>query len=366
MVWIPGRRVGRLVPELMPATGVAVTNTVSERFEALVAKAAEIRRQAAQPDQIVIQVGSATCEHAAGSREVFDEFRKHIEASGREDIRLRMTGCTGRCSCEPIVGVLVPGQMPVKYEHVGRDAVHEIFTQHIQQGTPVAEHILDRFAEKPAQHEILLCGSARCGWRGGEAFPDVLAQKLQAAGLGAEQVRVTPASCFGVCATEEAGQYSHLLIRPDKVLYRVKDEKDLDELIREHLVGGRVVPSLLIPGKTIGRKFFEIYGDVAFFNRQTRVALRHNGVIHPEAIEDYFHYRGFEALAKVLQRGEPSWVVEQVSRSKLRGRGGGGYPTGKKWAMGAAAKQKERYLICNADEGDPARSWTAACSSRTR
>ena len=104
----------------------------------------------------------------------------------------------------------------------------------------------------------------------------------------------------------------------------------------------------------MGRKFLELYGDVAFFNRQSRVALRHNGVIDPDSIEEYFHYRGFQALAKVLEKGDPQWVIEEITRSKLRGRGGGGFPTGKKWDNGAAeAADKTRYLICNADEGDP-------------
>ncbi len=92
---------------------------------------------------------------------------------------------------------------------------------------------------------------------------------------------------------------------------------------------------------------------MAFFNRQSRVALRHNGVIDPESIEEYFHYRGFQALAKVLEKNDPQWVIKEITNSKLRGRGGGGYPTGQKWKMGAAAADTTRYLVCNADEGDP-------------
>ena len=166
-------------------------------------------------------------------------------------------------------------------------------------------------------------------------------------------MRVTRASCFGACTATEAGRFSHLLVRPDKVLYRVRDEAELDEIVRAHLLGGRPVEHLKVPGKTVGRKFLELYGDVAFFNRQSRVALRHNGVIDPESMEEYFHYRGFQALAKVLEKNDPQWVIEEISRSKLRGRGGGGYPTGQKWKMGAAAAEPIRYLICNADEGDP-------------
>ncbi len=330
-----------------------MTNTVSEQFQALAKKADATLRQRAADKLIRIQVGSATCENAAGSNDVVDEFRKHITASGRQDIVLHQTGCTGRCSREPIVGVFVPGEMPVKYQSVNRELVHTIFTQHVQQGKPVLEHILDGPIEKLARYELLVCGSLRCGWKGQQPFEDVLKEKLLAANLSAEQVRVTRASCFGACNTAEAGQFSHVLVRPDKVLYRVKDEAQLDEIIREHLIGGRPVAGLEVPGKTVGRKFLELYGDVAFFNRQSRVALRHCGIVNPDSIEEYFHYSGFQALATVLAKNKPEWVIDEITRSKLRGRGGGGYPTGQKWRMGFGAAEKTRYLICNADEGDP-------------
>jgi NADH:ubiquinone oxidoreductase subunit F (NADH-binding)/(2Fe-2S) ferredoxin/NAD-dependent dihydropyrimidine dehydrogenase PreA subunit len=329
-----------------------VNSKVTEQYAALAARAEEVLRKRADGDRIRIQVGSATCEQAAGSMDVLDEFRKHIESAGRNDIALHQTGCTGRCSREPIVGVLVPGQVPVKYERVDRKLVHDIFTQHILQGKPLLDRVLDGPVEKLYQHEILVCGSARCQWNGPKALRDVLKGKLAAAGIAREQIRITPASCFGACSAS-AGKFAHLLVRPDKVLYRVKDEADLDAIIAEHLQKGKIVQRLIVPGKTAGRKFFEMYGDVAFFNQQTRVALRHNGVIDPDSIEEYFHYRGFQALAKVLEKGDPQWVIEEVKKSRLRGRGGGGYPTGQKWAMAAAAPEKTRYLICNADEGDP-------------
>ncbi len=330
-----------------------MTTKVSEQFKALAKRAeAALQRQTAD-NQIRIQVGSATCEHAAGSGEVLSEFQKHIAASGRSDIVLHQTGCTGRCSREPIVGVFVPGQMPVKYERVDRQLVHAIFTQHVLQGRPVLEHILDGPIDKLPTHEILICGSVRCGWKGSKHFEEVLAEKLAAAGLTSDQVRVTKGSCFGACNSAEAGNFSHLLVRPDKVLYRVGCEADLDEVIHEHLLGGHPVLRLEVPGKTVGRKFLELYGDVAFFNRQSRVALRHNGVIDPASIEEYFHYSGFQALAKVLEKNNPQWVIKEITESKLRGRGGGGFPTGQKWKMGAEARDKTRYLVCNADEGDP-------------
>ncbi len=330
-----------------------MTKKATEQLAALVKKAEDTLHQQLDSGPIRIQVGSATCEHAAGSDQVLDEFQKHIAASGRSDIILHQTGCTGRCSREPIVGVLVPGRMPVKYQQVDRQLVHKIFTQHIQQGMPVLENVLDGPVENLSQYEILLCNSVRCGWKGSRPFDQALAEKLEKAGLSADRVRLTRASCFGACNSSEAGNYSHLLVRPDKILYRVKDEADLDEIIRSHLAGGQPVARLMVPGKTVGRKFLELYGDVSFFNRQSRVALRHNGVIDPDSIEEYFHYSGFQALATVLDKKDPNWVIDEVTNSKLRGRGGGGFPTGQKWKMGATAADKTRYLVCNADEGDP-------------
>ena len=325
---------------------------VTEGYEKLANKAEKTLQQRADSEKIRIQIGSATCEHAAGSREVLDEFEKHIAAAGRDDILLHRTGCTGRCSREPIVGVMMPGQLPIKYEQVDRPLVHEIFTSHVLQGRPILDHVLDGPIEHLARRELLICGSVRCGWNGKEPFADLLAKKLAAAGLTDENVHVTQAHCFGACNVKEAGHFSHLLVQPDRTLYRVANEADLNEIIREHIVGGRPVERLIVPGKTVGRKFLELYGDVAFFNRQSRVALRHNGVIDPESIEEYFHYNGFKALAAVLEKNDPMWVIDEITRSKLRGRGGGGYPTGKKWTMGREA-ESPKFLICNADEGDP-------------
>ncbi len=330
-----------------------MTSTVVQQYESLLARAGEYRRQRALSEKIVVQVGSATCEHAAGSRTVFEEFRKHIAASGREDIVLHQTGCTGRCSREPIVSVFMPGKMPVKYELVDRELVHPIFTRHVLAGEPLLDHVLDGPIEGVARYELLSCGSHRCGWADPEPFRQVLKEKLRERGVSPGDVRVTPASCFGACGMAEMGRTAHLLVRPDKVLYRITDRADLDEILDEHVEKGRIVDRLKVAEKTVGRKFFELYGDVAFFNRQTRVALRHNGVLDPTSIEEYFHFRGFQALAHVLEKNDPKWVIDEITRSRLRGRGGGGYPTGTKWSMAAAAPEKTRYIICNADEGDP-------------
>jgi len=330
-----------------------VPTTVSQQFSLLADKAEAYLEDQSSRCPIRIQIGSATCEQAAGADDVFDEFRKHVAASGRTDILLHRTGCTGRCSREPIVGVFIPGQMPIKYERVDRDLVHDIFTSHVLGSKPVLKRVLDGPVERIAKYEILTCGSERCCWKGKPLFETAIREKLAAVGVPEDDVRVTVGSCFGACNAGDEQNRSHMLVRPDKILYRIENESDLDEVVRKHLLGSQSVDRLAVHGKTIGRKFFELYGDVAFFNRQSRIALRHNGVLDPESMEEYFHYRGFQALAQVLEKGDPKWVIDEVTRSKLRGRGGGGFATGEKWGMAAKAEEKIRYIICNADEGDP-------------
>jgi (2Fe-2S) ferredoxin len=107
------------------------TTTPFSRYQKLVGDARTLVTDETKDVGVRIQIGSATCENAAGARDVHDEMLKHIRASGRADIELHRTGCTGRCSREPIVGVFVPGQMPVKYEQVDRQRAHQIFTQHV-------------------------------------------------------------------------------------------------------------------------------------------------------------------------------------------------------------------------------------------
>jgi len=143
---------------------------LAQQFARLTERAAAALRQQAAGERIRIQVGSATCEQAAGSGEVLAEFRKHLAASGRSDILLHQTGCTGRCSREPIVGVMIPGALPVKYERVDRKLVHEIFTSHVLGGQPVLGRVLDGPLEHAARRELLLCGSARCGWDDARPF----------------------------------------------------------------------------------------------------------------------------------------------------------------------------------------------------
>jgi len=329
-----------------------MSNPVTEFYKALMERTDQALAARGDAGKIVIQVGSATCENAAGAVDVMDEFLKHIQSSGREDVVIHRTGCTGRCSKEPIVGVSVPGKMPVKYERVNRDVVHKIFTNHVQKGIPLAEQILDGSIDPDQQMEFLFCEGKRCGVGAKINFREVFQRKLQEAGVAADKVRITSSSCFGACQGQ-CGAHAHILVRPIRALYRVTSESDLDELIQKQVIKGEEVPALKVTDKPIYQEFFDLYGDVSFFNRQSRVAMRNSGILDPDSLDEYIKFGGFKALATSLSKSDPEWVINEVLKAKLRGRGGGGFLTGKKWQMASQQAEKTRYIICNGDEGDP-------------
>ncbi len=326
---------------------------IVENYDALFNKAEEFRKSLGYGEKIQIRVGSATCEHAAGSQIVYEEFQKHIASSGKQDIILQKTGCTGRCSCEPIVGVFIPGKFPIKYQMVNRDTVHKIFMEHIIGGKVVQESLLDNTPDVCKYH-VLMCDGSGCGGAIEGGLRIQFEMKLAESGLKPEEVWLTQVGCLGFCTnTEKKEGVTKILVRPNNVIYKLKNAQDIDEIIQSHFKKGKVVQRLVSKERPISQRFYNLYGDVAFFNKQTRIALRNAGVVNPENIYDYVHYKGFLALKEVLDKNDPEWVVKQVTDSKLRGRGGGGFPTGVKWASARKAKEKTRYIVCNADEGDP-------------
>ncbi|HNX96637.1 MAG TPA: NADH-quinone oxidoreductase subunit E, partial [Candidatus Aminicenantes bacterium] len=327
--------------------------TILDRFQALRERIVADDPREMPAGAIVIQVGSATCENAAGAREVEQEFRKHIAASGRGDIVVHQVGCTGRCSLEPIVGILRPGARAVKYQQVNRESVHRIFTEHVLKGQPVPDLLLEGHTGSASRYELLFCGGERCGSHDAHDFRALLQEGLDRRGIAPATVRILSANCFGLCSSEQAGTAGHFLVRPGNVVYRVASVADVEQIIDEHLLADRPVERLIIDEKPVSQHFFELYGDVAFFNRQSRIALRNSGIVDPTRLAEYIGAGGFDSLAQALAAGDPGAVIAEITASKLRGRGGGGFPTGQKWQMGHDQPGEEKYLICNADEGDP-------------
>ena len=161
-----------------------------------------------------------------------------------------------------------------------------------------------------------------------------------------ENVRVIQTGCFGLCAKGPI-----VIIRPEDVFYAMVKPEDCEEIIEKHIQNGEIVERLLC--KDIDNSVVQKLDDLTFYKKQKRIALKNCGVIDPENIDEYIAFDGYKALEKVLFEMTPDDVINVVSESGLRGRGGAGFPTGKKWSFTKMAQGDQKYVVCNADEGDP-------------
>lgn len=159
-------------------------------------------------------------------------------------------------------------------------------------------------------------------------------------------VRVIKTGCFGLCAKGPI-----VIIRPEDTFYAMVQPEDCEEIIQTHIIEGNKVERLL--AKDIDGTKVNSLDDLNFYKKQKRIALKNCGVINPEDIDEYLAFDGYQALEKVLTQMSPEEVIEVIKRSGLRGRGGAGFPTGKKWELTRASEGKQKYVVCNADEGDP-------------
>ena len=195
---------------------------------------------------------------------------------------------------------------------------------------------------------VLVCGGTGCSSSGSAKLIERFEEQLKEKGLDKE-VKVVRTGCFGLC---EAGPV--VIVYPEGTFYsRVKVE-DVDEIVSEHLLKGRKVQHLVyVDHKTHESSVQKSLNEIGFYKQQERVALRNCGVIDPENIDEYIAFDGYQALAKALTEMTPEQVIQEVLDSGLRGRGGAGFPTGKKWQFARASKAENKYFVCNADEGDP-------------
>ena len=197
-------------------------------------------------------------------------------------------------------------------------------------------------------YAITVCEGTSC-LRKKEAgrFHTLLLEQLREHGLQ-DRVKINISGCLGMC-----GKGPLMVVNPGYTIYGGLKDKDVSEIVEQHLVKKRPVARLAVEEDHLYNRFFRVFGDVGFFGKQMRITLRNCGIIDPENIDDYLALRGYEALARVLTEMTPQQVVDEVKKSGLRGRGGAGFPTGLKWELTAREKGPERYVICNADEGDP-------------
>ncbi len=193
---------------------------------------------------------------------------------------------------------------------------------------------------------ILVCGGTGCTSSGSARIVTAFEKELATAGLDKE-VKVIKTGCFGLCALGPI-----VVVYPEGAFYSQVKPEDIPEIVEEHLLKGRIVKRLLY-SETVQEDTVKSLGETDFYKKQRRVALKNCGVIDPEDINEYIAYDGYMALGKVLSEMTPEEVVKCILDSGLRGRGGGGFPTGKKWAFAAAQPKGIKYVCCNADEGDP-------------
>ena len=193
---------------------------------------------------------------------------------------------------------------------------------------------------------VLVCGGTGCTSSGSQRIRDRLEKEIAANGLS-EEVGVVKTGCFGLCALGPI-----MIVYPEGTFYSMVQEDDIPEIISEHLLKGRVVTRLLYDETTKTDKIIPL-NETNFYKKQHRVALRNCGVINPENIEEYIGTGGYEALGIVLTEKTPEDVIQILLDSGLRGRGGAGFPTGLKWKFAAANEADQKYVCCNADEGDP-------------
>ena len=194
------------------------------------------------------------------------------------------------------------------------------------------------------EKHILVCNGTGCTSSKSpeilENFKKVIEEK------GLTNVRVIKTGCFGLCAKGPI-----VIIRPEDTFYAMVKPEDCEEIIQSHIIEGKVVERLLC--KDIDGTKVTKLDDLTFYKKQKRIALKNCGVINPEEIDEYIAFDGYRALARVLIEMSQDEVIDTIDKSGLRGRGGAGFPTGKKWKLTKEAEGKTKYVVCNADEGDP-------------
>ena len=196
--------------------------------------------------------------------------------------------------------------------------------------------------------QVLICGGTGCTSSGSVKIAKRLQEEIDKNGL-TDEVMVVRTGCFGLCALGPI-----MIVYPEGTFYSMVKEEDIPEIVSEHLLKGRIV-TRLVYDETVAENEIKSLKETDFYKKQHRIALRNCGVINPECIDEYIGRNGYEALGKVLKTMTPDDVIQIILDSGLRGRGGGGFPTGKKWqlARNLVKDADQKYVCCNADEGDP-------------
>ncbi|GFN34878.1 NADH dehydrogenase [Tepidimicrobium xylanilyticum] len=203
----------------------------------------------------------------------------------------------------------------------------------------------DKIDMKSKMVHVLVCGGTGCHSSQGDEIRQLLEKKAEEIGL--DNIKVSLTGCFGLCETGP-----NIVIYPEGIFYSHVKLEDVDEIVEEHFVNGNLVKRLLYQGAVKEEAILSV-NEVNFYKKQTRVALRNCGLINPEDIDEYIAFDGYQALAKVLTEMSQQEVIDFVKAANVRGRGGAGFPAGVKWETAYRYSADKKYVICNADEGDP-------------
>ncbi len=194
---------------------------------------------------------------------------------------------------------------------------------------------------------VLICSGSMCISRGAKSLRDEFEEHLTRLGIR-EEIKLVNTGCVGLC---EQGPF--VIVYPEGVFYALVKNKDIKAICEEHLYKGRIVEKLVFDEAMTEDKEIKAFDEIKFYSKQTRVALRNCGLINPDDIEEYIARDGYRGLGKALLEMTPLEVIDEMLASGLRGRGGGGFPTGLKWKFAYNNESDQKYMICNADEGDP-------------
>ena len=197
------------------------------------------------------------------------------------------------------------------------------------------------------KRQVLICGGTGCNSSGSKKVMEVLNDEIAKNGLESE-VKVVRTGCFGLCSLGPI-----MIVYPEGSFYARVTPDEIPHIVKEHLKEGNVVKEMLYEDTVKEDGTVISLDETAFYKKQLRIALRNCGVIDPEDIEEYIATGGYQALAKVLTSMSQQDVIDELLKSGLRGRGGGGFPTGRKWSFAMAQDNDQKYVCCNADEGDP-------------
>jgi len=294
-------------------------------------------------DRVEIKVGIGECGLQSGARDTLKTFFHEVNKAKLDKVSVIAVDCTEDCSEGAIVEIVKPGKEPIKYTGIDSIRAKEIIATDLKDCCSAQT---TEMTMNPTRLQILICGGTGCISSGCIDVETTLIESLAKHEL-TDEVSISKVGCFGFC---EQGPI--VKIYPDNTFYVRVEGKDVDELVIEHLLKGKHIQRLLFKDPETGERYHH-HKDMPFYKSQVRVALKHCGMVDPERIDDYIGVEGYEALARALTAMKPDEVTEIIKASGLRGRGGAGFPTGVKWDFAAKQQSEKKYVVCNADEGDP-------------